>query len=384
MELASIKYVALSLTHNCNLRCIYCYAGDKKSSRMDEKTGKKTLDFLANQTEKVVTITFFGGEPLLEYEMIKVLVNYADENWKDRFAFRISTNGTKLTREMLEFFAKHKIFFTLSLDGNKDQHDRSRPDAAGNGSYDKIVSKLDDILKFNPYTLAVSVIHPDTVGSVASGAKEIFKLGFRYLLQSLDYSADWKDSHIAVLKKQYLELSEYYYKKIMDDKKIYYSPFDERIKTWAQKPYELGDLCDIGNTQIAIAPSGNIYPCVQFIGEDSEKSQLNSMGNVFDGFNDKRRTYFVEQNYSERKECVGCALLGRCSNYCGCVNWKSTGEINKVPPIICEHERMLMPIADKLGNRLWKKNSQLFKKKFYDPLFPISSYIEDCMIKSKK
>jgi uncharacterized protein len=104
---------------------------------------------------------------------------------------------------------------------------------------------------------------------------------------------------------------------------------------------------------------------------------------VVNGFDESRRAWFVEQNYAEKASCDGCALTGRCATYCGCVNWRATGSLATVPPIICEHERMLMPIVDRLANRLWKGNVALFERKFYDKTFPISSYIEDCMIKGR-
>ncbi|MFC2170358.1 radical SAM protein [Calditrichota bacterium] len=325
-------------------------------------------------------ITLFGGEPLLEYKLIKEIVEYSKHNNGSQVDFRISTNGTLLTREMLDFFQSNRIYFTLSLDGNRQQHDSLRKFPNDRGSFDTIDAKLDDILAFNRYTMAVSVVTPETVDMVADGVKSLFKRGFRYVLQTLDYSAPWKDDSIKSLKKQYLQLVEYYYKSLTDGKKIYYSPFDERIKTWAQKPYGKGDLCDIANTQLAIAPSGRIYPCVQFIGEDNEEESVNSIGDVYNGFDIDKRKYFIEKNYSDREPCNGCVLNGRCANYCGCVNWRATGEIDRIPPIICEHERMLMPIVDRLANKLWKRNNSLFKRKFYDKSFPVSSYIEDCLI----
>jgi uncharacterized protein len=108
------------------------------------------------------------------------------------------------------------------------------------------------------------------------------------------------------------------------------------------------------------------------------------IGTVTSGFDVKQRQYFVAQNYAERQSCTGCALEGRCATYCGCVNWRATGDLRTIPPIICEHERMLMPIVDSMANRLWSKKVTLFKRKFYEKTFPVSSYIEDCLIKKRR
>lgn len=380
MKLNNIKYIALNLTHKCNLRCAYCYAGDKTGETMTAETAFQSIDFINRECDNHATVTFFGGEPLLEFELMKTVVEYTEQNYNGKINFRLSTNGTRLNEEMLRWFGKHKIFFTLSLDGSREQQNRGRRTAGDKNSYDSVAGSVDSILAFNPYTMVVSVIYPETVDQLAAGVKHLFSLGFRYVLQTLDYSNNWESGHIKELKNQYEELSRFYFDSLKSGKKIYYSPFDERIKTHAQKPYGKGDLCDIGNTQIAIAPSGIIYPCVQFVGNDTTNERVNSLGSVHSGFDDKKRHEVVELNYSDRQECSGCALDGRCANYCGCVNWKSTGSIKTIPPIICEHERMLMPIVDRLGNKLWKQNVSLFKDKFYNPYYPVSSYIEDCMV----
>jgi len=178
-------------------------------------------------------------------------------------------------------------------------------------------------------------------------------------------------------------LAAFYTDALRGGRKIYYSPFDERIKTWAQKPYGKGDLCDLANSQIAIAASGRIYPCVQFIGADEEGDGSTSIGDVFHGFDDDRRRYFVQENYSEKEHCRGCALEGRCATFCGCVNWRATGDLKTIPPITCEHERMLMPIVDRMASELWEENVELFRRKFYEPSYPVSSYVEDCLLEGE-
>jgi uncharacterized protein len=349
---------------------------------MSFDTARETLDFLACASNGSCTITFFGGEPLMEFELIKQLVEYGESRHGQKLKYRMSTNGTLLRRSTIDFCREHDIFFVLSLDGDQEQHDANRAFAGGGaGSYGTIVGRLDDVFGFNPYTMAVSVVTPDTAECVARGVKDLFRKGFRYILQTLDYSAPWEKRQLQGLKKQYTELAGYYYDALRDGKKIYYSPFDERIKTWAQKPYGKGDLCDLANSQIAVAPSGRIYPCVQFIGEDGEKNQAHAIGDVFDGFDGHRRRYYIEENYADKESCAGCALAGRCATFCGCVNWRATGDLKTIPPIICEHERMVMPIADRLANKLWKRNVSLFKRKFYEKTYPVSSYIEDCLLK---
>jgi uncharacterized protein len=383
MDFSAVKYSALNLTHNCNLRCSYCYAGYKHQKAMGLKTAFQAIDFMADQAKTTSTITFFGGEPLLEYESLRRIVEYSGSKYGSKINFRMSTNGTLLNDDILHFLKEHDIYFALSIDGGQVQHDTCRRYAGGSGSYQDIAGRISAILDFNPYTITVSVVAPETAGYLADGVINLFAKGFRYVLQTLDYSSAWTTKDIKVLKKQYKILADYYINMLKDGKKIFYSPFDERIKTHAQKPYGRGDLCDLANSQIAIAPSGRIYPCVQFIGNDQGAYIENSIGSVYEGFNTQRRQYFVVENYADRQSCTGCALNGRCATYCGCVNWRATGDLCSIPPMICEHERMLMPIVDSLANKLWSDKVPLFKRKFYDKNFPVSSYIEDCLIRRK-
>jgi uncharacterized protein len=383
ISFSPVKFAALNVTHNCNLRCAYCYAGDKIDRPMNLPTARQAIDFLADQTDDGCVVTFFGGEPLLAFELIREVVAYSRNKYGRRVQFRMSTNGTLIRPHILDYFRENGLYFVLSIDGNQRQHDTNRTFADRRGSYGSISNHLDDILVFNPYTIAVSVVTPATVEYVSEGVRHLFDRGFRYVLQTLDYSAPWDSAHVRELKRQYTDLAKYYFDRMAAGEKTFYSPFDERIKTHAQKPYGKGDLCDLANSQIAIAPSGRIYPCVQFIGSDEGYYLENVIGDVSSGFDPARREWFISENYRDKESCKDCALHGRCATFCGCVNWRATGSLDKVPPIVCEHERMLMPIVDRLANRLWKKNISLFKRKFYEPAFPVSSYIEDCLIRGR-
>jgi uncharacterized protein len=119
---------------------------------------------------------------------------------------------------------------------------------------------------------------------------------------------------------------------------------------------------------------------VQFVLDDDLAAQQNAIGDIWHGFDAERRSWFMEQNRNEIASCHGCALEGRCATYCGCVNWRSTGRLDAIPPLICEHERMLMPIIDRLANRLWKAKILLFERKFYRCNMAGSSYLEDCLV----
>jgi uncharacterized protein len=347
---------------------------------MDPTTLRTSIDFLLVNSGTKCTITFLGGEPLLQFELLMEAVRYAGEVAPGQLAFRMSTNGTLLDSEKLTLLAENNVTFVLSVDGHPSQHDRNRFYESGTGSYVATLSHVREILTWNPYTIAVSVVAPNTGPDLAEGVQHIFAQGFRYVLQTLDFSATWTRRDLTILERQYRAVAAFYAQQLRRNNKIYYSPFDERIRTWAVRPYKNGDLCDMANSQIAIAPSGRIYPCVQFVGSDGQGEIKNAIGDVFSGFVPDARKKCVALNYEEKESCRDCALLGRCMSYCGCVNFRGTGHINQVPPIVCEHERLLMPIVDDLAEQLWNDGVSLFERKFYEKTYPISSFVEDCMV----
>jgi uncharacterized protein len=382
--ISNIKFAALCITHNCNLRCKYCYAGKKSPKTMSLETAKKSLKYLHDNSNGKCIVTFFGGEPLIDFELLKKIVNYSQEKYGEKIKFRLSTNGTLLTKKIISYLKSHQIYFVLSIDGNKNQNDLNRKSQKGIGSYYLIEKNIKSILEVNEYAIAVSVVNPATSTLFSEGVKHLWSLGFKYILQTLDYSAPWDKKDLKNLEKQYKSIANFYSELLIKGEKIYYSPFDERIKTRAQKPYEKGDICDLANTQIAIAPSGRIYPCVQFIEDDNDHSAIQAIGDVFSGFDPQKRLNTIKRNYRDKKSCKECPLEGRCATYCGCINFRCTGKIDQIPPIICEHERLLMPIVDRMANKLWKKNVILFKRKFYEKTFSISSYMEDCCLQKEK
>ena len=184
-----VRYSALCLTHRCNLRCSYCYAAEG-GARMSATTARRAVDFLVDSGGGSSTITFFGGEPLTEFSLIEEIVGYANRNYGSAVQFRMSTNGTLLDENSLRFLADHDIHFVLSLDGNRAQHDRHRTFADGSGSFDRILQVVPQVLQANPYTLAVSVVSPDTAAMISEGVQSLFAQGFRYVLQTLDSYLD--------------------------------------------------------------------------------------------------------------------------------------------------------------------------------------------------
>jgi uncharacterized protein len=218
------------------------------------------------------------------------------------------------------------------------------------------------------------VITPPTVGRLHSSIQYLWSRGVRFVAHQLDYSnPDWTPEHFGVLEQSYRELADFYVEKARQGEHFYFTLFDEKLKSHADSPIQLGQTCDFGARKVSVAPDGRVFPCVQFI-SDRPDSVDYCIGHVESGLT-SRREELIAENKRPRSQCDGCALQGRCANYCGCMNWQMTGCITTVPGILCAHERMLIPIADEVGNTLWDERNRTFLKKHYkayDEIFPYS------------
>lgn len=175
-----------------------------------------------------------------------------------------------------------------------------------------------------------------------------------------------------LLLKHANKLSDFYYEKTMAEAKFHLSPFEVKISSHINGDNYCRERCELGKKQISIAPEGELFPCVQFVGDNSY-----SIGHVDSGVDEGLQNRLYKRNEEEKESCRSCAIRKRCNHYCGCMNRQSTGNIDKVSPIQCNHEKMLLPIVDRLAERLYKKRNGMFIQKHYNDMYPIISLIED-------
>jgi uncharacterized protein len=348
---------------------------------MSFETARKAIDIGINSlkgTEQSLGVIFFGGEPLLRRELITQIVEYCteiEEKTGQLFHYKVTTNGTLLDESFLSDEATSDIFIALSHDGVKASQNAHRCDAQGVGTFDILESKIDLLLKHKPYSPVMMVVNPDTVPYYADSVKYLYGRGFRYLICSLNYNGPWEESDIAALRKQYLNLADWYIEQTLAEKKFYYSPFEVKIASHVFPGSCKADRCELGRTQISVAPNGRLFPCVQFVGDGSVTEYC--IGDVDAGIDESARQRLFENNAEEKATCVSCAIRERCNHYCGCLNLATTGSLDTVSPVQCAHERMILPIADSVGEKLFKKRSAMFIQKHYNEMFPLISLVED-------
>jgi uncharacterized protein len=376
-------HLTLHLTARCNLNCRYCYAAPHQGEEMNLETARRaiTIGIRDNQrrnSDQNLGVIFFGGEPLLKRELIYEIVRYCrglESGAGPSFYFKITTNGLLLDEAFLTDPETAPIFVAISHDGIQRAHDAHRVDSAGRGSFNQLTPIIPLLLKHKPYAPVLMVITPDTLPYYAESIDYLFHQGFHYLICSLDYGAEWNETSVKELRRQYEKLADWYYEKTRQEKKFYFSPFEVKIASHVFPGSCKRDRCELGLRQISVAPNGRLYPCVQFAKDGGDGTY--AIGDVNRGIDEEARQRLYNRNSEEKKICAACAIRERCNHFCGCLNKQATGSIDQVSPMLCAHERTILPIVDRLAARLYQKRDPLFIQKHYNELFPLLSLVED-------
>jgi len=358
--------IALFLNHACNLRCAYCYNGDKFSRRMPWDIAQRTVDLALSGPRRRSQISFFGGEPLMEFELLQRAVAYAEEQAekKDRrVRFVITTNGTLLSGKRLDFLLAHNFHIGVSLDGTKEAHDAFRVYPSGKSCHGKVSRNIREAVKHYPALEVIAVVDPATAHLVDSSFQYIFDLGVRDLTFNMNYEGEWEDDACDALEAAVDRLGDAYLKNIRAGHDFTCNPIDAKIITRLKEGYSCTDRCDFGCEEIAVSPTGQFYPCERLVGTDNdEKVQI---GDIWDGVDPVRRDALREAKNIAPLECTGCVLQGRCMYWCGCVNYATTGRVNGVTGTLCWMEQLFIRTADRVAATLYKEQNPIFMEKYY-------------------
>ena len=362
-------HLTLHLTDACNLRCKYCYVR-QDTHRMTLDTAKAAVNMAADDPGHH-GIIFFGGEPLLRRQLIYDTVQYAESlGLPGKFHYKITTNGTLLDDEFLAFSKRYQVFIALSHDGTAQDVCRVYPD--GSGTFRQLEPTAKKLLRYRPYAPVMMTVSPATVSQYAEGVDYLYRLGFRYLICTIDYSGDWTEADFRTLDRQYRQLADWYQALTLREEKFYFSPFEVKISSHIHRSSYCAERCELGKKQLSIAPDGGIFPCVQFVGHPEYQ-----IGDVFSGIQQEKRQRLYEQNEQTPPPCNRCEIQGRCNHHCACLNLQSTGDFRQISPALCRHERIVLPIADHLAEVLYRRRSGAFLQKQYNDMYPVLSYVED-------
>lgn len=350
-----VKALCLHIAHDCNLACKYCFADEGeyhgKRELMSYEVGKKALDFLvANSGSRTnLEVDFFGGEPLMNFEVVKQLVKYGrslEEPNNKKFRFTLTTNGVLLDDGILEFANKEMSNLVLSLDGRKEVHDLMRPRRGGQGSYDTVVPKFIKAAESrNQMNYYVRGTYTRNNLDFAKDVIHMADLGFEQISVEpvvADKSESYaiREEDIDTLIKQYDELTAEMIKRKKEGKPFNFFHFMIDLSGGPCVAKRLSG-CGSGTEYLAVSPSGELYPCHQFMGM---KDFL--LGNVDEGvIRTDIRDEFKLCNVYAKEKCKNCFAKFYCSGGCAANSYNFSGSINGTYEIGCELQKKRIECA---------------------------------------
>lgn len=353
---APVKAMCLLVEQDCNLRCEYCFAstgdyGLGKRMHMDFETGKKAMDFLLENSgdRENLELDFFGGEPLMNWSVVKQLVEYGRSREKEygkRFRFTVTTNGILLDEEKTDFINKEMSNVVLSVDGRKEVNDRVRKRVDGTGCYDAVMGRFKTLAEKRNYENyyvrgTFTKYNPDFANDVL----HLYEQGFDQISAepvvsdaSADYALTEKD--LPAVFSEYERLANII---IEHDRQGKHFNFFHFMLDLDQGPCAIKRLrgCGSGNEYVAVTPEGDIYPCHQFVGVEQYK-----MGNINDGtFNTDIKKEFAAAHIYNKEDCKKCWAKFYCSGGCNANNFIYTGNILTAHKFSCEMQKKRLECA---------------------------------------
>ena len=341
-----VKALCLHVAHTCNLNCSYCFASQGRfhgeRAIMSFETAKRAIDFLVENsgTRRNLEVDFFGGEPLLNWDVVKLTVEYARSIEKEKgknFRFTLTTNGILVDDEVIEYSNREMHNVVLSLDGRKEVHDRFRKDYAGKGSWDVIVPKFQKFAKARGgknYYMRGTFTHanPDFLEDI----KTMLDLGFTELSMEPVVCAPGDpmaltEEDLPIVCEQYEKLAELMLKRSREGRPFTFYHYMIDLED-GPCIYKRISGCGSGTEYMAVTPWGDLYPCHQFVGEEGFK-----LGDIWNGVTNRTvQEDFASCNVYAREECRDCWARLYCAGGCAANAFHATGSVRGVYDYGCK------------------------------------------------
>ena len=358
----AISVVALYLTEACNLRCRYCFL-HKQPRRLPLELGREVVDFMLAAPPNVdpVKIYFFGGEPLLESDTIRELTLYGEKRSQElgrTIRFGVTTNGTLLTDDILDFLFDHRISINLSLDGRPETQDANRRTADGRGSFALVDDAIDKIVARNPSQGARMTYDSQSIGSLYEDHRYLWSRGITNTSPIAVLEDGWTEETMAVAKEQFGLIARAVLEEMRAGRlKVvgFLGKYSRRIATYKRRKRQ---PCGICSGYIGISVDGTIYPCQRFAAcggypfGDLNKVTAQADRHMFLNFDSDRLN----------ADCDGCPARMVCAGGCPALNYVCTGDIYEPWPTQCAFIRMEHETAEWLYGRLKDEENPLLDR----------------------
>lgn len=314
------------VTTHCNLRCTYCYEGDEKVGLVLEKEmADKIICYIikkeSESREKEVDITYHGGEPFLNFAMIKYVTLVLREKIRNKkFHFSVTTNGTIMDKLLLKFIDENHFEISFSIDGDQKTHDLYRRTPTGIGTHAVVTKHIKEYLTLLPKARARMTYNEETVSDLADNIYYLIKLGFKYIVPIQDFnSKKWNEEHSKILQTQIVKAKSFVKRHSVD------IAICEALDVSRKK------VCNGGTTSINIYPDGTLYPCM--IGTGISEYEI---GDVTMGINSRKLNIILDKSNETIEECKGCSFYAFCeNNRCRIINKVLRGNYCTPSDVVC-------------------------------------------------
>ena len=361
--------LTLVVTHQCNFDCDYCQQ-KHEDVHMSFETAKKAIDDLVARMksetadpDRKAQISFYGGEPLLQKDLIEKTVRYAVSQLQEQVqvkpVFEITTNGLLLDEAFIEFAKKNRVILALSHDGAAQ--DPVRHDRGGNLTKERVDPILDLLLKNDPETIIMMTVHPEYAGTVSESLKFFRSKGVRAVNITLanGFRVNWTPESFRRLREE-MEKAEVLFEQWNQGRDCFkIIPFENKIRNYIRSKDADSAICHFSTKKLMVDVSGRYYPCNHFIGKDDF-----CIGGQDSGI-DEEKIVSLESERVEPETCLECALRSRCRHTCACANHGHTGCMAEVSALQCEYEKLTIELADKAARSLIMEENTAFVARMY-------------------
>ena len=366
--MSAVRQLGLFLTESCNLACPYCFAANMEGRYMDRGVARRALELVLGQDNPAmqVGITFWGGEPLLRFDLLAELVQYAEQLAGDsgkRLLFAVPTNLTLLTEQMLDFFEGHEVHLSMSLDGGPEAQDLRRLQRGG-GSSALVAQKLELVRRrlgprLPPVRMTVS---PETAGGLYDNVRFFLDRGVRQVYFAPVVEADWAEADLELYEQQQHLLADLWAERLERGDLLSFTSWDKALAR--RELLRRGELaasgrqitCGAGNSMLAVDIYGDFYPCHRFVFYDKQQRGM-TLGSVSGGLPDderRRSAMTLDQQRVGRPDqpCSTCESAGTCYNICPALNFALGGDIHVMDRRLCRLWAAEQRVLDQLERRV--------------------------------
>ncbi len=337
----------LCITRRCNLACTYCYVGKEQAS-MPLSVAGAAVNFIFSYAagEDHIDIGLFGGEPLLEFDLLKAVTALIEGHpgfSRQRVSLAVVTNGTLFSEEIADFLAEHNIGFCLSCDGPPKVQNAHRCFISGSATSSIVERTISEAMRRFRCVLVNAVYRPDTIESLPEVVRYFASLNLKRIYLNPDFTAPWTQDDARKLAGIYDKVASLYIDFHLQDNPRFVSLIDGKITVLLRGGYQPGERCSMGRREMAFTPEGSIYSCERLIGASG--SDRHRIGHLATGLDFSGQKCCMSSGPPVNAECLDCGFKDYCINWCGCSNFFMTGLYNRVGPFLCASEKAAIQAA---------------------------------------